>query len=426
MNAQAQTERDLLATLMQRPGDCWGVEVAPEHFATETHGDICRRIRELSGDSLPCDPVSVAESFEREGKRALGTLALTIASEAVTTTQPAAFADRIRASWRLRQAHAIAAELHGANDSTAVDTAIERLMSLHATETRHEWSAKDAVRRTVDELQAINDGTAPKPVTSGLRDLDKIIGGFHRGDLIVIGARPAMGKTSLALGMARAAAAAGNPCGVISGEQPIEQVSARWLALASGVAATNFRAGFGEGEWGQVSNAMVSVAGLPLWVYDRSAPTLVECVRVARRWKHKYGIAALYVDYLQRIEGEGDRKFEQVGAVVRGLKNLARDLDIPVIVPAQVSRQVEQRKPAIPRMGDLSDSSEIEKEADQVLMLYRDEQYNPETSQRGIAKIIVEKNRHGPTGFIECAFHAPTMRFGDLAKPDPYWGEAAA
>lgn len=425
MNAQAQTERDLLATLMQRPGDCWGVEVSPEHFATEAHGDICRRIRELSADSLPCDPVSVAESFEREGNRALGTLALTIASESVTTTQPAAFADRIRSAWRLRQAHAIAADLHGATDAEAVDAAIERLMDLHGTETRHEWSAKDAVRRTIDELQAINDGTAPKPVTSGLRDLDKIIGGFHRGDLIVVGARPAMGKTSLALGMARAAAAAGNPCGVISGEQPIEQVSARWLALASGVAATNFRAGFGEGEWGQVSNAMVSVAGLPLWVYDRSAPTLVECVRVARRWKHKHDIAALYVDYMQRIEGEGDRKFEQVGAVVRGLKNLARDLDIPVIVPAQVSRQVEQRKPAIPRMGDLSDSSEIEKEADQVLMLYRDEQYNPDTEHRGIAKIIVEKNRHGPTGFIECAFHAPTMRFADLANPDPYFGEAA-
>lgn len=425
MNIQAQTERDLLATLMQRPGDCWGVEIDPAHFATEAHGDICRRIRELSADSLPCDPVSVAESFEREGKRALGTLALTIASESVTTTQPAAFADRIRSAWRLRQAHAVAADLHGATDAAAVDAAIERLMDLHGTETCHEWSAKDAVRRTIDELQAINDGTAPKPVTSGLRDLDKIIGGFHRGDLIVVGARPAMGKTSLALGMARAAAAAGNPCGVISGEQPIEQVSARWLALASGVAATNFRAGFGEGEWGQVSNAMVSVAGLPLWVYDRSAPTLVECVRVARRWKHKHDIAALYVDYMQRIEGEGDRKFEQVSAVVRGLKNLARDLDIPVIVPAQVSRQVEQRKPAIPRMGDLSDSSEIEKEADQVLMLYRDEQYNPDTEHRGIAKIIVEKNRHGPTGFIECAFHAPTMRFADLAKPDPYFGEAA-
>jgi replicative DNA helicase len=145
-------------------------------------------------------------------------------------------------------------------------------------------------------------------------------------------------------------------------------------------------------------------------------------VRVARRWKQRYEIGALFVDYLQRVEGEGERKLDQVGNVIRGFKNLARDLDIPVIVLAQVSRQVEQRRPPIPRMGDLSDSSEIEKEADQVLMLYREEVYNAESTKRGVARIIVEKNRHGPTGYIECAFHAETMRFADLAPIDPIWG----
>lgn len=421
----ADTERELIATLMQRPGDCWGVELSPEHFEIEHHADLFRRIRELTAESQPADPVSVADSFERDGKRALATLALRIASEAQTTTQPAVFADRVRMSWRIRQTRGIAIDLANAAQDSDVDAAIERLLGLQVTEVRHEWTAKDAVKRTMDELTAINAGTAPKPVPTGLHDLDKIIGGFHRGDVIVIGGRPSMGKTSLALGMARAAARAGYPTGLISGEQPVDQVSARLLSLGSGVPATDFRTGIGEGDWGRVGNAMTSSAKLPLWIYDRSAPTLVECVRVARRWKHRHDLAALYVDYLQRIEGEGERKFEQVGGVVRGLKNLARDLDIPVIVPAQVSRQVEQRKPPIPRMGDLSDSSEIEKEADQVLMIYRDEVYNPETQKKGIARIIIEKNRHGPTGYVECAFEAETMRFGDLSRMDPIWGAAA-
>ena len=419
------SERELLATLMQRPGDCWGVHVDPEHFETEAHGEIFRRIRDLTTDSQPCDAVSVADSFEREGKRALGVLAVRIVADSVTTSQPKVFADRVRMAWRLRKTRGIAMDLANATQDADIDAAVERLMALHTIESRHEWTAKDAVQTTVAELQAINDGTAPKPAPTGLTELDRLIGGFHRGDLVVIGARPSMGKTSMALGMARAAAKAGVHVGLISGEQPVQQVSSRLLSLTSNIPATQFRTGFESEDWNRVSGAMVSTANLPLWIFDRGAPTIVECVRVARRWKQRHDVAALFVDYLQRVEGEGERKLDQVGNVIRGFKNLARDLDIPVIVLAQVSRQVEQRKPAIPRMGDLSDSSEIEKEADQVLMLYRDEVYNPETQQRGIARIIVEKNRHGPTGFIECAFHAETMRFSDLARTDPIWGDCA-
>lgn len=422
----ADTERELLATMMQRPGDCWGVELSPEHFEIEHHADLFRRIQELTADSQPADPVSVADSFEREGKRALATLAIRIASEALTTPLPAVFADRIRMSWRIRKTRGIAVDLANAKQDSDVDAAIALLLGLQVTESRHEWTARDAVKRTMDELTAINAGTAPKPVPTGLHDLDKIIGGFHRGDLIVIGARPSMGKTSLTLGMARAAAKAGYPTGLISGEQPVDQVSARLLSLGSNVPATNFRTGIEDSAWSRVGSAITGVASLPLWIYDRSSPTLVECIRVARRWKHLHGIAALYVDYLQRLGGDGETKFERVAANVKGLKDLARDLDIPVIVPAQVSRQVEQRKPPIPRMGDLSDSSEIEKEADQVLMLYRDEVYNAESQKKGIARIIIEKNRHGPTGYVECAFEAETMRFADLANVDPIWGDAAA
>jgi replicative DNA helicase len=162
---------------------------------------------------------------------------------------------------------------------------------------------------------------------------------------------------------------------------------------------------------------MTDMAKSRMWILDRSSPSIAEVQRVARRWKQQHAIEALYVDYLQRLEAPGERRWESVGAAAKGLKNLARDLDIPVIVLAQVSRQVESGgRGREPRLGDLSDSSEIEKEADQVLMLYRDEYYNEDSEKKGVAKVIIEKNRHGPTGYVEVAFNAETMRFGDLAR----------
>jgi replicative DNA helicase len=215
--------------------------------------------------------------------------------------------------------------------------------------------------------------------------------------------------------MARAAAHAGNPVGIISGEQPVEQVTLRNFSAESHIDAKKFRnAGFDEAEWGKLFGAVETTSNLPMWFLDRSAPSLAEVVRVARRWKHKHGIKALYVDYLQRIAGEGERKHEQVGFVARGLKNLARDLDIPIVVLAQVSRAVEGRASQVPRMGDLSDSSEIEKEADQVIMLFRPGYYDIDAPQN-VARVIVEKNRHGPTGYVDVSWHGGTMTFGDYS-----------
>lgn len=417
MSADVESERTLLATMMLRPGDCWGIDIDARHFVVESHGEILDAMRALESDSQPSDPVSVADYLTSRKRPEIATLALRIASDALPTTMPAAFADRIRGAWRLRQARSVAAMLERATDAESIDDAVAALLGLHESESRHEWTAKAAVQSSIAKLQAQATGTI-KTVPSGLRDLDRLLGGWHAGDLVVIGARPAMGKTSMALGMARHAASKGHAIGLVSGEQPVEQVADRLLALASGVPATHFRGTIEEAEWGRVGEAVTSTAALPLWVYDRSAPSVTEVIRVARRWVHNHKIEALFVDYLQRLDMPGDRRFEAVGAAVKSLKNLARDLNIPVIVLAQVSRQVEQRKPPEPRMGDLSDSSEIEKEADQVLLLYRDEQYHADSPKRGIAKIIIDKNRHGPTGFIECAFVGETMRFADLVRDE--------
>ncbi len=422
-----EIERTLLATMMLRPGDCHRVEVSAEYFVSEQHADLYAAIRTLSSEARPYDPVSLLDYFEQAGRKPLGNLALSIANDSLTTAIPQAFAHRITTAWRQRRAREIGATLVESTDEKAVDAAINALMGLHATEQNHEWSAQQATNAAFAELTMVYESGGKLPgVTTGLADVDDKLGGLHKGDMIVVGGRAAMGKTSFLMGMARAAAKAGVPVGIISGEQPVEQIALRMLSAGAGVDAKKFRsAKFEEHEWPRIYAATETTANLPMWFLDRSAPTMAEVARVGRRWVHKHGIKALYVDYLQRIGGEGERKYEQVSFVARALKNLARDLDIPVIVLAQVSRAVEGRSSQVPKMGDLSDSSEIEKEADQVLMLYREGYYDEKASQ-DTARVIVEKNRHGPTGYIDVHWHGGTMTFGNLDKRyDDSFGGAA-
>ena len=424
-----EIERALLATLMLRPGDCHRVDISPEHFASEQHADILATIRALTGEAKPADPLSVSDYLEQQGRRSLGVLAVSIANESLTTAVPEAFAHRVLTAWRQRKSREIGMTLVEATDEKAVDHAIAALMNLHAIEQNHEWDAKQATRQAWQEIVAIDAAGGKLPgVTTGLADLDEKLGGLHNGDFIVIGGRAAMGKTAFLIGLARSAALAGNPVGIISGEQPVNQVSLRMLSSAARVDARKFRtAQFAEEEWPRITNAVATNAELPMWFLDRSAPSAAEMVRVARRWKHKYGIKALYVDYLQRIVGDGERKYEQVGMVAKTMKNLARDLEIPVVALAQVSRDVEKgsAKPRPPRMGDLSDSSEIEKEADQVLMLYREGYYSADAPQNE-ARVIVEKNRHGPTGYIDVSWSGAFMEFSNLTRGyDDAFGDVA-
>ncbi len=151
-----------------------------------------------------------------------------------------------------------------------------------------------------------------------------------------------------------------------------------------------------------------------MWIYDRSAVSLDELVATARKWKHMHDIGVLFVDYAQRITVPGADRTTEVSQVARGLKNLARDLQIPVVTLAQVKAAVETREDKRPHMGDLANSDELTREADQILMLYRDAVYRPDTGTRGAAEVLIEKNRHGPIGMKRVAFIEKTMRFADI------------
>lgn len=334
-----------------------------------------------------------------------------------------AYAKVVRENWRSREATRIGLEMvsdvRNAEEG-AVDRAIAALLNLNSTVTECEYTGKQVLKLALDAAQKAyySDGVLPG-ITTGLTKLDELTGGLHNGDLFVIGARPAMGKTAFLVNMAEAAARAGKRVGVFTAEQPASQIGVRRMSLLSNVPATAMRSGkIDEEQWTKISNGVVAANERQMWFYDRAAVSIDELVGVARKWRHTHGVEVLYIDYAQRIRHHDTKlpRHERVGDIAVTLKNLARDMQIPVVLLSQVKASVEQATDKRPHAGDLANSDELTREADEIVMLYRDEVYNRDTQDRGIAELLVEKNRHGPDGFLKCAFIGETMRFADLVR----------
>lgn len=411
-------ERQVLHTAMERPSSLAEMPLLPSHFSAETHATLWEAIQSMSISGVPIDPVSVSDFLSKTGRSPLGVLAIDIAmsKELYSSSDGKYPAGIMLTAWRDREAQHIARGLleeAGSREEGAVDRAISALMELHAVERTHEHTSFTAMQAALDHAHAAAaNGGRIMGVPTGIHDLDETLGGLHDSDLIIVGARPAMGKTGLLLGMTSACGRVGG-AGLISGEQPHDQVGLRWLAAGSRVNVGRLRAGkFEAGDGPAMDEAAEKFGSLPIRILDRSSPDITEVIRVARRWKHQYNIRALYVDYLQKVEIHSMArapKHERVGAVARSLKNLARDLRIPVVALAQVSRSVEKTSSQRPQMADLADSSEIEKEADQIIMLWRD--LSDPRAEYAKAELNIVKNRHGNIGVIPCSWHGGSTSF---------------
>lgn len=386
-----------------------------DHFTSAFRKRVWDALRDriLAGETA--DMVTVSELIPDDASGVID-----LVSNCVTSHTVGAYVEIVRRNWRRREASTIAGRLMAAarEGDDGVDEAIGSLLQLNARVTEHEFTGRQALMMAWKQAEtAYQNGGRLPGITTGLTDLDEILGGWHNSDLTIIGARPAMGKTALLVNLAESAADGRYATGIISGEQPADQIGLRRMAINSHVGASSIRAGRIEDEqWSRLGVAMGEARDRPMWIYDRSALTLDELVSVARKWKHAHDLKVLFIDYAQRITVPGADRITEVSQVARGLKNLARDLQIPVIALAQVKAAVDQRPDKRPMAGDLANSDELTREADQVLMLYRDEVYNPESQHKGTAEILIEKNRHGPTGFKRVAFLQETMRFVDLAR----------
>ena len=271
------------------------------------------------------------------------------------------------------------------------------------------------VNPTTGEITEVPSGRLP----TGFIDLDKLLGGLAAGDLLLLAARPSVGKSAIALAIAQHMAQHSLAAvAIFSLEMSAHQIAERLLAMQSRVDATRLRSGqLNRAELAQVVEAAHALGQLAIWIDDSSALRLPEIRARARRLHAEQPLALVIVDYLQLLEAGGENRVQEVAAISRGLKALARDLKLPVLALSQLSRASEQRADHRPLLSDLRDSGSLEQDADVVLFLHRPDRYD-EAAERGVAEVHVAKHRNGPTGMVSLYFDAPTTRFHNLGRTE--------
>jgi replicative DNA helicase len=283
-------------------------------------------------------------------------------------------------------------------------------------------SIEDILTDSFDRMEELhrNKG-ALRGVRTGWRDLDNMTAGLQRSDLIILAARPAMGKTTLVTNLAyNVATVAKQSVLFFSLEMSKEQLVDRMLADASGVDAWNIRTGnLSDEDFSKISEAMGEMSEAPIYLDDTPGLTVMEMRTKARRAAHDAPLGLIIIDYLQLMSGSGKdngNRVQEVSEISRGLKLIARELNVPVIALSQLSRSVENRSPQIPQLADLRESGSIEQDADIVMFIYREAYYNPETERENITDLIIAKHRNGPVGKVELYFHPERLRFMSLDK----------
>ena len=258
-------------------------------------------------------------------------------------------------------------------------------------------------------------------IRTGWRDLDNMTAGLQRSDLIILAARPAMGKTALVTNLAyNVASVAKQPVLFFSLEMSKEQLVDRMLADASGVDAWNIRTGnLSDDDFSKLSEAMGEMAEAPIFIDDTPGLSVLEMRTKARRAAHERPLGLIIVDYLQLMQASGrsdGNRVQEVSEISRGLKLIAREMNVPVVALSQLSRSVESRSPQIPQLADLRESGSIEQDADIVMFIYREAYYNPDTERENITDLIIAKHRNGPVGRIELYFHPERLRYMSLDR----------
>jgi replicative DNA helicase len=278
----------------------------------------------------------------------------------------------------------------------------------------------DILTKAFSEIEERSVNSVLPGIGSGFYDLDAKTQGFQRSDLIIVAGRPAMGKTSFCLGLGQYIAASYKlPVAVFSLEMSKEQIVNRLLSSEARIESGRLRSGrIAHQDWDSLSKAVGRLSELRIFIDDTPNISVVEMRSRARKLQAEQGgaLGMILIDYLQLMEGTGsENRVQELARITRALKGLARELNVPVIALSQLSRSVEARSDKRPMMSDLRESGSIEQDADLVMMLYRDEYYNPDTPDRGLAEVIITKHRNGPTGTIKLLFEPQFTKFLNLA-----------
>lgn len=401
----------------------------PVDFYLPVHADIFASVLELYRASEPSDLVTLSDYLDRGGKLdQIGGLAyLTQLANAVPTAinieYYARIVERLAILRRLIDAGSRIAAV-GYDESHSAERALERSEEILFRVSQGRMAGNFQPISTIlaeyySKLDYIHEHRGHVTgITTGFVDIDKITGGLQASDLIILAARPSMGKTSLAMNIAHAAAARSKlPVGVFSLEMSAEQLVQRLLSMEAQIDSQHLRTGYiSDDEWVRLGEAIGQLSEVPLFVDDTANISLAEMRSKTRRLHMEQGLGLVVVDYLQLMQGSSrENRVQEISEISRSLKGLARELRVPVLALSQLSRAPEQRPNHVPMLSDLRESGSIEQDADVVIFIYRDVVYNKDTDQPRVADILVAKHRNGPTGEVHLFFKETQTKFLDLA-----------
>jgi replicative DNA helicase len=429
-----EAEESLLgAMLLSRDAIAAAMEVCkPDDFYKSSHGHIFDAITSLFSRGEPADWVTVTEELRRrELLESIGDPSVFVSLQANTPSIGNAeyYAKIVEELALLRRLVSVAGEINELGYSVPEDVSevLDRAESLVFDVAQRRvvdsmTPLRDLLGQSLDHLeQLFSRGEAVTGLATGYTDLDDQLAGLQPSNLIVVGARPAMGKTAFALGMvAHAGVKMNKPVLLFSLEMSHLELTQRLLCSEARVDANRMRTGkLRDTDWPKIGNAISRMSEAPIFIDDNPNLTVMDIRARARRLKSREGLGLVVVDYLQLMTGRhgAENRQVEVSEISRGLKILARELEVPVVALSQLSRGLEMRQDKRPMLADLRESGSIEQDSDVVLFIYRDEIYNPDAAEsQGTAEIIVAKHRNGPTGVTRLAFIGHHARFDNMAR----------
>ncbi len=430
-----EAEQSVLGALMLEE-TAWdrAAEVVTEaDFYRRDHRLIFRAIAQLADEAKPRDALTVSETLNRMGElEEAGGMAYLgeIVKSTASAANVGAYAEIVRERSVLRQLIRASYEISdaayqpkGATSDDILDEAERKIFAIAEQQTKGDGpqALRPLLAKAVDRIEQLFSSNNPLTgLSSGFTDLDEKTAGLQKGDLVIVAARPSMGKTTFAMNLVENVLLGGAPVLVFSMEMPADSLVMRMLSSLGRIDQTRVRTGkLEEEDWPRLTSTMSMLNEQKLFIDDTPALSPTEVRARARRVARENGgaLGLIMVDYLQlmRVPGLENNRVNEISEISRSLKGLAKEMGCPVIALSQLNRSLEQRPNKRPVMSDLRESGAIEQDADVIMFIYRDEVYNPESQDKGTAEIIIGKQRNGPIGMLRLAFLGKYTRFEDLS-----------
>lgn len=411
--------------------------IKPEDFYKETHRMIYETMIELYEKIEPIDVLSLSNKLEEKNQLELvggRSYLATLTNSVLTAANIINYAQIVQKKSTLRRLITIAGEINVLGYEEAEDVEMlldqseQKIFSVSQRYLKKSFTPiKEILDGTFDRIDSLHkDGGKMRGLPTDFKDLDNLLAGFQKSDLVILASRPSAGKTTLALDFARHIAVKQKaPVGIFSLEMSKEQLVDRLICAEANINLWKMRTGKlsqreDDNDFTRLGQAFGVLNEAPVFIDDSPTATVLELSTKARRLQAEHGLSFVIIDYLQLMQGRSgiENRVLEVAEITRGLKAMARELDIPVLALSQLSRAVELRHPPIPKLADLRESGSIEQDADVVLFIYREAMYKKDTPRKHVAEIHVAKHRNGPTGVVELYFDESQVSFKNLERKE--------